>query len=146
LLERIRDYGWYFVCRLKKNRRFNGQPLRAYRRHPSWAECGWFTGGLTVLVVRYSATYYASNRLTLRAAEVRRLYQFRAQIEEVISVCKDHLLKLRADAIHPTPLGSRQHETIGGEVRGAVSDNQDCQPAGQPASLRPLGVAPIRTK
>ena len=29
LLKRIRDYGWYFVCRLKKNRRFNGQPLRA---------------------------------------------------------------------------------------------------------------------
>jgi putative transposase len=28
LLKRIRDYGWYFVCRLKKNRRFNGQPLR----------------------------------------------------------------------------------------------------------------------
>ena len=24
LLKRIRDYGWYFVCRLKKNRRFNG--------------------------------------------------------------------------------------------------------------------------
>jgi putative transposase len=34
LLKRIRDYGWYFVCRLKKNRCFNGQPLRAYRRHP----------------------------------------------------------------------------------------------------------------
>ena len=28
VLRRIRDYGWYFVCRLKKNRRFNGQPLR----------------------------------------------------------------------------------------------------------------------
>ena len=28
LLKRIRDYGWYFVCRLKKNRRFNDQPLR----------------------------------------------------------------------------------------------------------------------
>jgi hypothetical protein len=28
LLKRIRDYGWYGVCRLKKNRRFNGQPLR----------------------------------------------------------------------------------------------------------------------
>ena len=34
LLKRVRDYGWYFVCRLKKNRRFNGQPLRSYRRHP----------------------------------------------------------------------------------------------------------------
>jgi putative transposase len=91
LLKRVRDYGWYFVCRLKKNRRFNGQPLRAHRRHPYWAECGWLTGGLKVLVVRYGTKYYASNRLTLPAAEVRRLYRIRAQIEEVIRVCKDQL-------------------------------------------------------
>src|SRR5499426_1183782 len=91
LLKRIRDYGWYFVCRLKKNRRFNGQPLRAYRRHPYWAESGWLSGGLKVLVVRYGAKYYATNRLTLPAAEVRRLYRVRAQIEEVIRVCKDQL-------------------------------------------------------
>jgi putative transposase len=91
LLKRIRDYGWYFVCRLKKNRRFNGQPLRAYRRHPYWAATGWLSGGLKVLVVRYGAKYYATNRLTLPAAEVRRLYRGRAQIEEVIRVCKDQL-------------------------------------------------------
>lgn len=91
LLKRIRDYGWYFVCRLKKNRRFNGQPLRTYRRHPYWRERGWLTGGLKVLVVRYGAKYYATNRLTLAAAEVRRLYAVRAQIEEVIRVCKNQL-------------------------------------------------------
>ena len=91
LLKRIRDYGWYFVCRLKRNRRFNGQPLRAYRRHPYWAETGRLTGGLNVLVVRYGAKYYATNRLTLLAAEVRRLYRVRSQIEEVIRVCKDQL-------------------------------------------------------
>jgi putative transposase len=75
LLKRIRDYGWYFVCRLKKNRRFNGQALRMYRRHPYWSERGWLTGGLKVLVVRYGAKYYATNRLTLAAPEVRRLYE-----------------------------------------------------------------------
>jgi putative transposase len=91
LLKRIRDYGWYFVCRLKKNRRFNGQPLRTYRRHPYWIASGWLTGGFKVLVVRYGAKYYATNRLTLAAAEVRRLYAFRAHIEEVIRVCKDQL-------------------------------------------------------
>jgi putative transposase len=91
LLKRIRDYGWYFVCRLKKNRRFNGRAVRAYRRHPYWADIGWLTGGLKVLVVRYGAKYYATNRLTLPAAEVRRLYSIRAQIEEVIRVCKDQL-------------------------------------------------------
>jgi hypothetical protein len=91
LLKRVQDYGWYFVCRLKKNRRFNGQPLRAYRRHPHWTETGWLTGGVKVLVVRYGAKYFATNRLTLPAAEVRRLYRIRAQIEEVIRVCKDQL-------------------------------------------------------
>jgi hypothetical protein len=91
LLKRIRDYGWYVVCRLKKNRRFNGQPLRAYRRHPYWAECGWLTGGLKVLVVRYGATYLATNRLTLPAAEVRRLSRIRAQSEAVIRVCQEQL-------------------------------------------------------
>jgi putative transposase len=91
LLKRIRDYGWYFVCRLKKNRRFNGHALRHHRRHPYWAECGWLSGGLKVLVVRYGKKYYATNRLTLTAAEVRRLYRLRAQVEEVIRVCKDQL-------------------------------------------------------
>jgi putative transposase len=91
LLKRIRDYGWYFVCRLKRNRRFNGAAVRVYRRHPYWAAPGRLTGGLKVLVVRYGAKYYATNRLTLSAAEVRRLYRFRTQIEEVIRVCQDQL-------------------------------------------------------
>ena len=91
LLKRIRDYGWYFVCRLKKNRRFNGQPLRAFRRHPYWAERGWLAGGVKVVVVRYGTKYFATNRLTLPAVEVRRLYRIRAQVEEVIRVCKDQL-------------------------------------------------------
>jgi hypothetical protein len=91
LLKRLHGYGWYFVCRLKKNRRFNGQALRTYRRHPYWAATGRLTGGLKVLVVRYGAKYFATNRLTLPAAEVRRLYRVRAQIEEVIRVCKDQL-------------------------------------------------------
>jgi putative transposase len=91
VLKRIRDYGWYFVCRLKKNGRFNGERLRTYRRHPYWAEAGRLTGGLKVLVVRHGTKYYATNRLTLPSVEVRRLYRFRAQIEEVIRACKDQL-------------------------------------------------------
>jgi hypothetical protein len=91
LLQRIRDYGWYVVCRLKQNRRFNGHGLRHHRRHPYWSETGWLSGGLKVLVVRYGATSYATNRLRVPAAEVRRLYHVRAQIEEVIRVCKDQL-------------------------------------------------------
>jgi hypothetical protein len=44
-----------------------------------------------VLVVRYGKKYDATNRLSLSAAEVRRRYQMRSQIEEVIRVCKDQL-------------------------------------------------------
>jgi hypothetical protein len=34
LLKRIGDYGWYFVCRLKKNRGFEGTSLHKYLRQP----------------------------------------------------------------------------------------------------------------
>jgi hypothetical protein len=78
------------VCRLKANRRFNGQPLQAHRRHPYWAETGRLTGGLKVLVVRYGAKYYATNRLMLPAAEVRQVYRVRAQIE----VCQTQPVKM----------------------------------------------------
>src|SRR5919108_1154072 len=91
LLKRMRDYRWYFVCRLKKNRRFNGHAVRHYRRHPYWTARGWLSGGLKVLIVRHGKKYYATNRLTLSAAEVRQLYRMRTQIEELIRVCKDQL-------------------------------------------------------
>ena len=45
LLKRIRDYGWYFVCQLKKNRVFDGQALRAYKQQPYWHAVGTLTGG-----------------------------------------------------------------------------------------------------
>jgi hypothetical protein len=47
--------------------------------------------GLKVRVVRYGKQYYATNRLTLSAAEVRQLDRVQAQIEEVLRVCKDQL-------------------------------------------------------
>ena len=89
--QRMRDYGWYFIWRLKKNRRGNGQAVRPYRRHPYWAEVGWLSGGLKVLAVRHGKKYYATNRLTLPTAEMRRLYRLRARSEEVMRVCKDQL-------------------------------------------------------
>jgi Transposase DDE domain len=91
LLKRIRDYGWYFVCQLKKNRSFDGRPLRAYRQQPYWQAVGSLTGGLKVFVVRYRRKYYATNRLTLTAPEVRTLYRKRHEVEEVIRVLKSQL-------------------------------------------------------
>jgi len=88
LLRRIRDYGWYFVCQLKKNRTFEGQPLRAYRRHPYWQAVGYISGGLKVCVVRHRRKYYVTNRLSLTAPEVRTLYKQRHEIEEVFKALK----------------------------------------------------------
>jgi hypothetical protein len=98
LLKRIRDYGGAFVCRLKRNRRFHGHAVRQHRRHPDWTETGWLSGGLKVRVVRYGKKSYATNRLSLAAMEVRRLYRIRAQLEELIRVCKDQLGQARCQA------------------------------------------------
>jgi hypothetical protein len=91
LLKRIRDYGWYFVCHLKKNRSFDGRPVRAYRQPPYWQAVGVLSGGLKVLVVRDRRKYSATNRLTLTAKEVRTPYKQRHEVEEVIRVFKSQL-------------------------------------------------------
>lgn len=91
LLKRIRDYGWYFVCQLKKNRVFAGRALQSYKQQPYWQAVGALTGGLKVFVVRYRRKYYATNRLTLTAQEVRTLYRKRHAVEEVIRVLKSQL-------------------------------------------------------
>jgi hypothetical protein len=91
LLKRIRDYGWYFVCQLKKNRRFEGRPLVRYLQQPYWQATGALSGGLKVFVVRYRRKYYATNRLSLSAREVRTLYRKRHEVEEVIKVLKSQL-------------------------------------------------------
>jgi putative transposase len=119
LLKRIRDYGWYFVCQLKKNRTFDGQALRHYKQQPYWQAVGVLSGGLKVLVVRYRRKYYATNRLTLTAHEVRTLYRKRHEVEEVIRVLKSHLSLeacqvgyKRVMADHPYPQAGAQTHHI----------------------------------
>jgi len=91
LLKRIRDDGWYFVCQLKKNRAFDGRALRHYKQQPYWHAVGALRGGLKVFVVRYRRKYYAPNRLTFTATEVRTLYRKRHAVEEVIKGLKSQL-------------------------------------------------------
>jgi putative transposase len=91
LLKRLRDYGWYFICQLKKNRRFEGHPLVRYRQQPYWHAIGLVSGDIKVFVVRYRRKYYATNRLSLSATEVRALYRKRQEIEEVIRVLKSQV-------------------------------------------------------
>jgi putative transposase len=91
LLKRLKDYGWYFVCQLKKNRIFEGVALHAYRQQPYWHAVGYLSSGLKVLVVRHRRKYYVTNRLTLAAPEVRAHYRKRHEVEEVIRVLKSQL-------------------------------------------------------
>jgi Transposase DDE domain len=91
LLKRLKDYGWYFVCQLKKNRTFEGVALHAYRAHPYWHAVGALSSGLKVLVVRHRRKYDVTNRLLLTAQEVRAQYRQRQEVEEVISVLKSQL-------------------------------------------------------
>jgi hypothetical protein len=91
MFKRIRDYGWYFVCRVKKNRNFNGKSLKKYKGHPYWEDVGMISGELKVLIVRYGKKYFATNRLSLTSKRVRQLYEFRHWIEEVFKVLKGEL-------------------------------------------------------
>jgi hypothetical protein len=91
LLKRISDYGWYFICQLKRNRCLEGVALHKYLRQPYWQAVGFLSGKIKVRVVRYRRKYYATNRLSLIAPQVRTLYQMRQEIEEVIRVVKSQL-------------------------------------------------------
>jgi hypothetical protein len=91
LLKRLRDYGWYFVCQLKKNRRFDGKPLHRYLQQPYWQAVGFLAGDMKVFAVKYRRKYYATNRLSLTAKEVRQHYKIRHAVEEVIRTVKSQL-------------------------------------------------------
>ena len=91
LLQRLRDSGGYLACQLKKNRRLKGRTLSQYLCQPYWQAAGCLSGHIKVLVVRYRRKYYATNRLSLTAKEVRAHYKKRHEVEEVIRVLKCHM-------------------------------------------------------
>ena len=62
LLKRLREYGWSFVCQVKKHRPFEGMPWQRYRRQPYWQAVGLLSGGLKVRVVKSRRQDYATNR------------------------------------------------------------------------------------
>lgn len=90
LLKRIKDYGWYFVTRLKKNRNFNGQRLTRGCWNRYFRGVGRLTGGLKVFVAKNDGKYLASNKLSLNSREMEALYQIRSSIEEVNKLLKQH--------------------------------------------------------
>jgi hypothetical protein len=121
LLKRIRDYGGYFVCHLKKNRSFDGRPVRAYRQQPSWQAVGRRSGGLKVLGVRDRRKYSATNRLTVTATEVRAHDKQRHEVEEVsrglqsqlgLEGCQGGYQRLLADQPYPQDGAQTHHRAL----------------------------------
>jgi putative transposase len=88
IMQRVTEYGWSYVTKLKKNRRLNGKPLKAYRLTPYWSSLGLLKGGLAVAVYRRGQAFIATNDLELEWQEVKRLYGIRALIEELFRVLK----------------------------------------------------------
>jgi hypothetical protein len=91
-----------------------------YLQQPSWQATGSLAGGIKVCVVRYRRTYYATNRLSLSAKEIRALYRKRQEVAEVIRVLKSQLRLegcqagcQRADASSPRPgEGAQEHHIV----------------------------------
>jgi hypothetical protein len=76
---------------------------------------GWLTGGLKVVVVSCGATYDATKRLTVSAAEGRRLYGIRAQLEIVFPhMTKTDVLTAGAGGDHIPDL----HLCVGDDYAG----------------------------
>jgi hypothetical protein len=118
LRKRLKDYGWYFVCQLKKQRTFEGVALHAYRPPPYWHAVGYLSGGLKVLVVRHRRKYDVTNRLLLTAQEVRAQYRKRQEVEEVIRVltsplsleaCQVGYRRRGAGTVQPPPHAQEHH-------------------------------------
>jgi len=133
----------YFVCQLKKNRRFEGQPLKVYCRHPYWRAIGHLAGGIKVCVVRYRRKYYMTNRLSLTAVAVRTIYKERHEIEEVFKMLKSQFSVEACQAGHKRVLqkkprakeGPQAHHIALCLVAYLISERERCD---QGVTLRQL--------
>jgi hypothetical protein len=88
ILRRISDYGWYFITRVKKNRKFGGKKLTDYKSHPYWIEKDSLSCGLRVQIVRNGKKYFATNLMKLNKTEILSIYRMRQCIEEINKLLK----------------------------------------------------------
>lgn len=88
VLKRINDYGWTYVCRIPKTRKFKGKQIWKAQPRGYWNEVGVLSKGLKVKAVRRKDKFYITNRLTLKANDIVKIYSQRAVIEEIFRVLK----------------------------------------------------------
>lgn len=94
ILKRINDYGWCFVCRIKRNRKVhpeNGEEKQVKHLFPS--PYGMLTGsikGIRIILVRHAKYYLITNRLSMSKDEIRNAYKIRSQIEHFFKEIKNY--------------------------------------------------------
>lgn len=88
LLKRLSDYGWSFVCRIKKNRKVNGVQVKHLFPNPYNSMRGTLQG-LEIVLVRNRQHYLVTNRLMMSRKSVIEWYAKRGQVEEVFRALKD---------------------------------------------------------
>jgi putative transposase len=91
LLKQIRGYGWHFITRVKKNRKFEGKQLSKHWPHRFGHAEGELACGLKVLIVKDGKRYLATSDLELSLKQVKAIYGNRQQIEEFFRVMRDQL-------------------------------------------------------
>ena len=90
ILKRVNDYGWIFVCRIKKNRRLSGKRIDKCFSTPRGTLLG-SVSGVRVRAVKHDKYFLIANRVGLSGQEIRRWYQHRSKIEEVFRILKTEL-------------------------------------------------------
>lgn len=91
VLRTVSDYHWKFVSQVKRNRLFNNQQVRRYRKNPYWSAQGNINGRLEVIIVRNGKKYFVTNDLSLSKQQLLALYILRWGIEEVFRFLHDQL-------------------------------------------------------
>lgn len=87
VLKRLEDYGWCFVTRIAKTRKFNGKQVQKAHRGGYFTKIGEIQG-LRVKVVRREEKFFVTNRLNMSSKKIVEIYGERAIIEEIFRVLK----------------------------------------------------------
>lgn len=89
ILKRIHDYGWTFVCRIKRNRSVNKKQVKELIFNPYGERIGRLNHlKFKVKLIRNEKHFLVTNRLTLTKKQIILNYAKRSVIEEVFRLLK----------------------------------------------------------
>jgi putative transposase len=89
ILKRIKDYGWHYVCRIKRNRKIQGIPVKYYFQSPYGIKEGKLSG-MKIKIVRNGKYYLITDMLSLTKYEIMIWYKKRTKIEQFFKEWKTY--------------------------------------------------------